>query len=219
MTTSQKPAAILFDHDGTLVDTEPLWARAKEDVAHAHGKQWSEQDTLDALGKPMQVTYDIMKANGVALSDEQIYDGLVSSILGQLDDTQIEFLPGVEKLLQDVHEAGIPAAIVTNATRHIAERTAAMAPEGLFRTIVTNDDVTNPKPDPEPYLLAAQRLGVEPSECIALEDSPSGVASAKAAGMKVIVLPGMQPVKEGEGNLHVSHGELTFKALLILNNS
>lgn len=219
MSILQKPEAIFFDHDGTLVDTEPLWAIAKETVSQAHGKVWSEQDTLDALGRPMQVTYDIMRANGVPLSDQQIYEGLVASILQQLEDADFDFLPGIEGLLREISAAGIPCAIVTNATRHIAERTAGMAPEGLFRTIVTNDDVSHPKPDPEPYLLAAERLGVNPARCVVLEDSPSGVASAKAAGMRVLVLPGMQPVAKSVGDMYVDHADLSLEKILILINS
>lgn len=213
------PEAILFDHDGTLVDTEPVWAEAKEAISHKYGKEWSEQDTLDALGQPMQVTYDILRRNGVPLSDEEIYDALVNHAIEHAKNESVELLPGVAGLLQEVADAGIPCAIVTNATRHIAEVTASLAPEGLFKTIVTNDDVKNAKPDPEPYLLAAQRLGVDPTKCVAVEDSPSGVASATAAGLKVVVVPGMQPVPEGKGDLRIKHEDLSFDQILKLNNS
>ena len=128
----------------------------------------------------------------------------------------MEFLPGIERFLTQVRDAQIPAAIVTNATTSIAQRTADAAPEGTFSVIIGNDETTHPKPDPQPYLLAAQRLGVEPSRCVALEDSPSGVRSATAAGMKVIVVPGELEVPAELGNARMLHTELTLDAVRAL---
>ena len=210
------PAAILFDHDGTLVDTEPVWAAAKVALAAEFGDTWTEQDTLDCLGLSMKFTLDRLRERGVDLPDEQINERLVAKVREALAHQQVEFLPGIERFLTQVRDAQIPAAIVTNATTSIAQRTADAAPEGTFSVIIGNDETTHPKPDPQPYLLAAQRLGVEPSRCVALEDSPSGVRSATAAGMKVIVVPGELEVPAELGNARMLHTELTLDAVRAL---
>ena len=213
---SSFPAAILFDHDGTLVDTEPVWAAAKVALAAEFGGTWTEQDTLDCLGLSMKFTLDRLRERGVDLPDEQINERLVAKVREALAHQQVEFLPGIERFLTQVRDAQIPAAIVTNATTSIAQRTADAAPEGTFSVVIGNDETTHPKPDPQPYLLAAQRLGVEPSRCVALEDSPSGVRSATAAGMKVIVVPGELEVPAELGNTRMSHTELTLDAVRAL---
>ena len=210
------PAAILFDHDGTLVDTEPVWAAAKVALAAEFGGTWTEQDTLDCLGLSMKFTLDRLRERGVDLPDEQINERLVAKVREALAHQQAEFLPGIERFLTQVRDAQIPAAIVTNATTSIAQRTADAAPEGTFSVIIGNDETTHPKPDPQPYLLAAQRLGVEPSRCVAVEDSPSGVRSATAAGMKVIVVPGELEVPAELGNARMLHTELTLDAVRAL---
>ena len=210
------PAAILFDHDGTLVDTEPVWAAAKVALAAEFGGTWTEQDTLGCLGLSMKFTLDRLRERGVDLPDEQINERLVAKVREALAHQQVEFLPGIERFLTQVRDAQIPAAIVTNATTSIAQRTADAAPEGTFSVIIGNDETTHPKPDPQPYLLAAQRLGVEPSRCVAVEDSPSGVRSATAAGMKVIVVPGELEVPAELGSTRMLHTKLTLDAVRAL---
>ena len=210
------PQAILFDHDGTLVDTEPVWAAAKVALAAEFSGTWTEQDTLDCLGLSMKFTLDRLRERGVDLPDEQINERLVAKVREALAHQQVEFLPGIERFLNQVRDAQIPAAIVTNATTSIAQCTADAAPEGTFSVIIGNDETTHPKPDPQPYLLAAQRLGVESSRCVALEDSPSGVRSATAAGMKVIVVPGELEVPAELGHARMLHTELTLDAVRAL---
>lgn len=212
-TTNTFPAAILFDHDGTLVDTEPVWAAAKVALAAEFGGTWTEQDTLDCLGLSMQFTLDRLRERGVNLPDEEINNLLVAKVHETLAQQPVEFLPGIERFLSEVREAQIPAAIVTNATTSVARRTANAAPEGTFSVVIGNDETTHPKPDPQPYLLAAERLGVDPTQCVALEDSPSGVRSATAAGMRVIVVPGELEVPAELGTVRLKHEELTLQAV------
>ena len=215
-TTNTFPAAILFDHDGTLVDTEPVWAAAKVALAAEFGGTSTEQDTLDCLGLSMQFTLDRLRERGVNLPDEEINDRLVAKVREALAHQPVEFLPGIERFLLEVHDAQIPAAVVTNATTSVARRTANAAPEGTFSVIIGNDETTTPKPDPQPYLLAAERLGVDPTQCVALEDSPSGVRSATAAGMRVIVVPGELEVPAELGTVRLKHEELTLEAVRAL---
>lgn len=215
-TTNTFPAAILFDHDGTLVDTEPVWAAAKVALAAEFGGTWTEQDTLDCLGLSMQFTLDRLRERGVNLPDEEINNLLVAKVHETLAQQPVEFLPGIERFLSEVREAQIPAAVVTNATTSVARRTANAAPEGTFSVVIGNDETTHPKPDPQPYLLAAERLGVDPTQCVALEDSPSGVRSATAAGMRVIVVPGELEVPAELGTARMSHEELNLEAVRAL---
>ena len=215
-TTNTFPAAILFDHDGTLVDTEPVWAAAKVALAAEFGGTWTEQDTLDSLGLSMQFTLDRLRERGVNLPDEEINNLLVAKVHETLAQQPVEFLPGIERFLAEVREAQIPAAVVTNATTSVARRTANAAPEGTFSVIIGNDETTHPKPNPQPYLLAAERLGVDPTQCVALEDSPSGVRSATAAGMRVIVVPGELEVPAELGTVRFKHEELTLQAVRAL---
>ena len=151
-TTNTFPAAILFDHDGTLVDTEPVWAAAKVALTAEFGGTWTEQDTLDCLGLSMKFTLDRLRERGVNLPDEEINDLLVAKVHETLAQQPVEFLPGIERFLSEVREAQIPAAVVTNATTSVARRTANAAPEGTFSVIIGNDETTHPKPNPQPYL-------------------------------------------------------------------
>ena len=215
-TTNTFPAAILFDHDGTLVDTEPVWAAAKVALAAEFGGTWTEQDTLDCLGLSMQFTLDRLRERGVNLPDEEINNLLVAKVHETLAQQPVEFLPGIERFLSEVREAQIPAAVVTNATTSVARHTANAAPEGTFSVIIANDETTHPKPNPQPYLLAAERLGVDPTQCVAIEDSPSGVRSATAAGMRVIVVPGELEVPAELGTVRLKHEELTLEAVRAL---
>ena len=215
-TTNTFPAAILFDHDGTLVDTEPVWAAAKVALTAEFGGTWTEQDTLDCLGLSMQFTLDRLRERGVNLPNEEINDRLVAKVREALAQQPVEFLPGIERFLSEVRDAQIPAAIVTNATTSVARRTANAAPEGTFSVVIGNDETTKPKPDPQPYLLAAERLDVDPTQCVALEDSPSGVRSATAAGMRVIVVPGELEVPAELGTVRLKHEELTLEAVRAL---
>lgn len=215
-TTNTFPAAILFDHDGTLVDTEPVWAAAKVALTAEFGGTWTEQDTLDCLGLSMKFALDRLRERGVNLPDEEINDLLVAKVHETLAQQPVEFLPGIERFLSEVREAQIPAAVVTNATTSVARRTANAAPEGTFSVVIGNDETTHPKPDPQPYLLAAERLGVDPTQCVAIEDSPSGVRSATAAGMRVIVVPGELEVPAELGTVRLKHEELTLEAVRAL---
>jgi beta-phosphoglucomutase-like phosphatase (HAD superfamily) len=98
-----------------------------------------------------------------------------------------------------VREAGVPAALVTMSIRRMAEAVAAAVPFDAFSLIVAGDEVAEPKPHPEPYLLAAARLGVDPAGCVAIEDSPPGLASAVAAGTRAVGVPNAVALPEGDG--------------------
>lgn len=212
------PQAVLFDHDGTLVDTEPIWGRAKARFAASNGGTWNETDTLETIGLPAQVTVERLRANGVTdMDDAALIEGLLRACSEEVQSAPPELIPGMAQLLHEIAEAGLPTAIVTNAAREMGEYTATLAPEGVFDVVIGNEEAEGgvaPKPSPDGYLEAARRLRVDPSECVVLEDSPSGVAAAQAAGMTVVVLPGAVPVEAHQGTVHVNdHRQVTLSLL------
>ncbi|MCO5216029.1 MAG: HAD family phosphatase [Thermomicrobiales bacterium] len=187
--------AVLCDMDGTLVDTEPYWETAKLDLTGRYDVPFTHADVSALVGRSMKVTVDALRDAGVPLSDEEILDGLVEAVAARVR-AHIPWLPGAQEFLQQMVDEDVPCALVTQAWAPVAEVVVA-ASNGALQTFVSGGDVTHPKPHPEPYLTAAARLGVDPTRCVAIEDSPSGVESAEAAGAVVIVLPGIHPVPDG----------------------
>ncbi|MEX5293684.1 HAD family phosphatase [Kocuria sp. CPCC 205268] len=215
------PQAVLFDHDGTLVDTEPLWDRAKQNLAAEHGRPWTTEDSLATLGRPVAATIARLQQVGVPLGEDELFRAVFEHCVRVLEGTELTFIDGIAKLLEDLAAAGIPAAIVTNASSAIGHRTASTAPENLFRVIIGTDEYAQgvrPKPDPDAYLTAARRLGVDPAGCVVVEDSPAGAAAGVAAGIPTVVVPGEMRVEPGPGMLHLgSHRELTLELLRSLD--
>ncbi|MFW0154753.1 HAD family hydrolase [Rothia sp. P6271] len=212
------PEAVFFDHDGTLVDTEPIWEQAKQAIAQEHHAFWTAQDTADCLGKSIDASLIRLQENGVPLELQEMKAELQKQAETILETHTISLIPGIPEVLQELRKANIPVGIVTNAITKVAEHTASLSPE-TFSVIIGDQQVTNPKPHPEPYLQAAKQLGVNPQRCVAVEDSPSGVQSALSAGMKVVIVPGEIDVIETKGTTKVSHANLSLKDILILSNS
>ncbi|GAA2069103.1 HAD family phosphatase [Aeromicrobium halocynthiae] len=180
------PAAVLWDLDGTLVDTEPLWMAEEAAVAAEHGVEWTEQDGLELVGNALLDSGRILQRKlSSPLTPEEIVDRLVVRLADSLRG-DIPWRPGLPALVEEVATAGIPQALVTMSYAQIAAPVAEVLP---FDAVVTGDVVARGKPDPEPYLEAARRLGVDPRDCLAVEDSPTGAASANAAGCVVLVVP------------------------------
>ncbi|CAL8899553.1 HAD family hydrolase [Kocuria varians] len=210
------PRAVLFDHDGTLVNTEPQWAVAKRKVAQSYHQTWSVEDDHATLGGTVQDAARRIVERGAPDSVDEITRRLAEHVI-EATGHEVPFLPGVQSLLRELADAGIPAAIVTNALTSVARTTAAGAPD-VLTLIVSHDDVTHPKPDPEPYLTGARLLDVAPRDCVAVEDSEPGVRSAVAAGMTVVVVPGDKPVPEGPHRVFVAaHEDVTLDFLRSLS--
>lgn len=188
------PAAVLFDMDGTLIDSEHLWLQGERKVMQEMGGVWSSEDQAHCLGGPIEraVDYMINKSASEA-TQAQILERLLV-VMGELyENSPLRWCPGARELLVEALDRKIPTALVSASWRRIIDVVHAAINRDLgreaFSITIGGDEVASTKPHPEPYETAAQRLGLATHECLALEDSPPGAASAHAAGCRVVAIP------------------------------
>jgi len=181
--------AVLFDMDGTLINSEPFWLVAETELMARYGHQWTDEDQAYCLGGPLPKVGAYMSklAHG---ADNPLYfeDELVRMVAEQFK-AGLEFIPGARELVTDLFESQIPMALVSASPRLLVNAALELLPKGTFVSSVSNQDVTFSKPDPESYLLAADNLGVEIKRCIVLEDSRTGIDAGLASGAIVIGIP------------------------------
>jgi len=196
--TDAYPAAVLWDMDGTLVDTEPYWIRAETELVDSFGGTWTHEDALGVIGAGLWTSAKALQEHGVELDADEIVATLTGRVREQLTDFGVPWRPGARELLAEIRAAGIPAALVTMSVRPMAEQIVAEIPFDAFDLLVTGDEVENPKPHPDAYITAATKLGVDPAQTVAIEDSVSGLTSAIAAGTIAIGVPHIVPLPSGQ---------------------
>jgi len=199
--TSKTLQGVLFDMDGLLVDSEPIWFEAECAVmARLHG-EWSAADQHALVGGslPNTVSYLLARAQRPA-SREEVGRWLVEGMAELLMSRTLTMLPGASELLAEVRAAGIPHVLVTSSERPIMDAVLLQLGVGFTATVCAGD-VAVSKPAPDPYLLAASLLGADPGSCVALEDSPNGVASAEAAGCRLVAVPSLVPIPARPGRV------------------
>jgi HAD superfamily hydrolase (TIGR01509 family) len=192
--------------DGTLVDTEPHWIAAETALLGRHGATWSHEQALQLVGSALPdsgrvLAEHVERTTGVRLDAVAVVDELIEAVIAQVS-AAVVWRPGALELLRALGEAGVPCALVTMSYRSLAATVAAMLP-GAFTVVVAGDEVERGKPAPDPYLRAAQLLGVDPADCVVVEDSPTGVASGEAAGAHVLACPHMVPIPAAPGRSRV----------------
>lgn len=186
---SRRPAAVLWDMDGTLVDTEPYWIDSEYELVEAHGGTWSDEHAHAIVGRDLTDSGRYIREHGaVELPIDEIVNQLLDGVIARVRHT-MPWRPGARDLLAELRTDGIPCAMVTMSWRRLADAIVAELPQGSFAAIIVGDEVRKGKPHPEPYLAAARALSVSARDCVALEDSPTGVRSATAAGCHVIAIP------------------------------
>ncbi len=207
------PSAVLWDMDGTLVDTEPYWMVAEHELVAEWGGTWTHEDGLQLVGQGLWSSALVFQSRGVALEPQQIIDTLTDRVLAQITD-HVPWRPGARELLAGVRAAGIRTALVTMSIRRMADRIVASLERELggpaFDVIVAGDEVERPKPYPDAYLRAAELLDVPIHDCVAVEDSEPGAASAVASGATTFVVPFHVPLPASPAYALVPDGLATL---------
>jgi HAD superfamily hydrolase (TIGR01509 family) len=186
--------AVLFDMDGTLVDTEPYWIAAEYELVESFGGQWNHTHAHALVGNALLDSAAYIREHGsVDLEPELIVDRLLDTVVTAAQHA-MPWRPGAVALLSELRDRGVPCAMVTMSYERLARTVTDQLHADAFATVVTGDQVLDGKPHPEAYLTAAARLGVDPRYCVAIEDSPTGIASAEAAGCVVVAVPHSVPI-------------------------
>ncbi|GAA4868676.1 HAD family phosphatase [Saccharopolyspora cebuensis] len=201
MTPDARPAAVLFDMDGTLVDSEKLWTIAMDDFAAANGGALADATRERMVGSNMPRSMRMLLGDlGLPAeeTDVVVAGKWVATRVTELFGEGLEWRPGAREALRAVRAAGLPVALVTSTIRSITELALDTLGHDTFDVTVCGDEVAGRnKPLPDPYLKAAALLGVAPADCLAVEDSPTGVAAAEAAGCAVLAVPCEVPLEPG----------------------
>ncbi|WP_320669217.1 HAD family hydrolase [Patulibacter defluvii] len=212
----QRPAAVIFDNDGTFLETEGVWSRAEETLFARRGVPFLPEhkrhllgSSFDAASRKLEEFLDHPGGGAVLMAE------LIELVYAELDG-DVPAMPGAVELVTTLKAERVPVAMATNAARGFATKALDRAGQSdAFPVVLTVEDVAAPKPAPDLYLAAAEALGVDPRACVAVEDSPTGVASARAAGMTVIGVanhPGI--VLHDAHHVHVSLEDPAVWALL-----
>jgi HAD superfamily hydrolase (TIGR01509 family) len=192
----------MFDMDGLLVDSEPLWFLAEQAVMSRLGGTWSPADQHVLVGGSMETTVSYLLSKGTRQAPRAAVAGwLIDEMVDLLTTRPLPVMPGAAELLGEVRAAGLPHALVTSSEPEVVDTVLTRLGAGAFPVVVCAADVAHAKPDPELYLLAAAKLGTDPRHCIALEDSPNGVAAAEAAGYLAVAVPSVIPIPARSGRV------------------
>ena len=214
--------AVTFDMDGLLVDSEPLWFEAESAVMQRLHGAWAQGDQDALVGGSMPTTVAYLLSKGTRPAEPAaVARWLLEAMVSLLTTSPVPVLPGALELVEEVRAAGLPYALVTSSEPEVVDAVLAGL-DVVFPVVVCAADVSRAKPDPEGYLLAAAKLGAEPGQCIALEDSLNGVRAAEAAGYRTVAVPSVVPVPERAGRVvlnslaGISLAELAAKAGLAI---
>ena len=208
-------SAILFDMDGTIINSEPLWLQAEIQVMAELGCHWDEQDQINCLGGPMEMTEKYMQDRSGNVKPYGYFGQRLNEVMKFKFVTDLELIPNSLELIRKSKEAGLKTALVTASGRELMNSALTRFPESSFDIAISRDDVANSKPHPEPYLMAAEKLKVKITECVVLEDSMTGVRAGLDSGAQVVAISHIIPIAN-EKNLRVisNLSEITFKQLV-----
>lgn len=191
VTSTATPSAVLWDMDGTLIDSEPLWLEAELVMLARYDIELTPRVKNQLVGSGLRAAAAMFQELGVPMSADEIIAEWRDAVIAGLLRDEPAWRPGAVELLASLGAAGIPSALVTMAVRSIADAVVGMLPAGSFTAILGGDEVAREKPDPDPYLRGAALLGVPIEHCLAIEDSPTGLRSAYDSGAVAIGVPNL----------------------------
>jgi HAD superfamily hydrolase (TIGR01509 family) len=199
--------AVLWDMDGTLINSELLWIEQERAMMNELGAQWSDEDSLHCVGGPM-ARVDAYMRNKLSLENQDRFTPLelTNSLLARMERRLaqgVEFAPGAEKLMKEMRSYSIPLALVSASPRPLVDAALASIGAGNFNITVSDNDVAQSKPNPEGYLLAARKLSVAIESCLVIEDSITGTTAAIDSGAYVLGLPHFSALPEGPKVIHM----------------
>ena len=219
MTHPSQPSAVVFDNDGLLLDTESVWTRAEQDLFARRELEFTPADKRELVGTSAEIAGGILERRlGEPGHAAELIEELNELVVAELEHG-VETMLGARELLHALAERGTPIALVSNSPLPFVTRSLEIVGfEDRFDVVVSAHEVAAPKPAPDPYLEACRRLGVEPGpDVVALEDSPTGVAAARAAGLTVIGIPSIEGVALDEAHqIAISLADDVVGRLLVL---
>jgi HAD superfamily hydrolase (TIGR01509 family) len=180
--------SVFFDMDGTLVDTEPYWLESETELMKRFGYEWTSFDQQQCLGGPLPRVGRYMQEKAGAENAEFFERELITLVAQKFSGT-LSFMPGARELLSEIVDAGIPVGLVSASPRILVDSVLQNIGNDLFAITISSNDVVKSKPDPDPYLLAAEGLGSDISRSLILEDSLTGISAAQASGAWVLAIP------------------------------
>lgn len=200
--SGELPDAVVFDNDGLLLDTESVWTRAEEDLFERRGLEFTPADKRELVGTSAEIAGGILERRlGEPGRAEELIEELNALVVAELEHG-VEAMIGARELLERLRHRGTPIGLVSNSPLRFVQRSIEIVGfQAHFDVVLSAHEVAAPKPAPDPYIEACHRLGVEPGpSVVALEDSPTGVAAARAAGLTVIGVPSIEGIALDEAH-------------------
>lgn len=195
-----RPAAVLWDMDGTIIDTEPLWIRTELAMLERYGLAMTLEVERALIGSGLTAAAELFQQLGVPLSTDEILTEWGEGVIRGIRETEPVWMPGAIEMLTALRADGIPNVLVTMSLRSIVDAVFEMLPDGLFAASIAGDEVAHEKPHPDPYIRGAALVGAVASDCVAFEDSPTGIRSAAASGAVTVGIPNHVPLDSAPAN-------------------
>jgi HAD superfamily hydrolase (TIGR01509 family) len=195
--------AVLFDMDGSLVETESIWFKAERDVVAELGGEWLPEHQELFVGGPLDgMIAHMLELTGSDVTPDFVLGLVMTRMVGLLTTGPVHWLPGAKELVLALRDRGVPLVLVSASLRPMVDAVLVHVDPAGVALSISGTEVTDSKPHPEPYLRAAELVGTTADRCLAVEDSPTGVTSARAAGCTVLAVPSLRPIEPAD-DVHV----------------